>query len=52
MTCAMLGQLHAFCLGRPPITDSLKTASRYRPIAIVPEGFTVRYHCFTVNNPG
>jgi hypothetical protein len=29
-----------------------KAASRYRPIAIDPEGLTVRDHCFTVNNSG
>jgi hypothetical protein len=50
MTCAVLGQLCAFRLGRPPVTDSLKAPSRHRPIAIDPEGLTVRDHCFTVDS--
>ena len=46
MTCAVLG---CQCALLPPaavsLADSLKAASRYRPIAIALEGLTVRYDC-------
>jgi hypothetical protein len=34
------------------LNGSLKITSRYWPIAIDPEGFTVRDHYFAVNNAG
>jgi hypothetical protein len=52
MTCQVLGQSSAFYIGRPVAHRCLKAASRHRPIAIDPEGLTVRVHCFSVNNPG
>jgi hypothetical protein len=42
MTCTVLGQLSAFRLSHLSFKVSLKAFSRHRPIAIDPEGLTVR----------
>ena len=52
MTCPVLGQLCASRHSHPPRVRLSKAASSYRPIAIHPEGLTVRDHCFTVDNWG
>jgi hypothetical protein len=46
MTCPVLGQLSAFRLSHPSFNVSLKASSRHRPIAIDPEGRTVRDQLF------
>jgi hypothetical protein len=50
MTCPVLGQLCASRHSHPPRARLSKAASSYRPIALHPEGLTVRDHCFTVDN--
>jgi hypothetical protein len=45
MTCPVLGQLCASRHSHPPRARLSKAASSYRPIAIDPEGLTVRDHC-------
>jgi hypothetical protein len=51
VTCGVLGCRCAFLTALVSLNGSLKAASRYKPIAIAPEGLIVRYHCFSVNNP-
>ena len=46
MTCLVIGQLCAFRLSHLTFNVSLKASSRHRPIAIDPEGLTVRDQLF------
>ena len=49
MTCVALGQRHIFLTGHAYLNGCVKTASRSRPIAVVPEGLIVRYPGVSVN---